>query len=123
MNIWELPKENYNWEPPITRIYEDIRNEMVRQEEENCMYAIEQSIGYKVDKEALIKALQYDKGQYDRGYMDGAKETFVGELNKLKEEIEKLEFRDFDCHDVLPADEVYDIIDKRISELMQRRNE
>lgn len=89
MNIWELPKEHYKWESPITKIYGDIRNEIVRKDEENCIFAIEQAIGYKVDKEELIKALQYDREQYDKGYRDGVKETLVEELEKIREEIEK----------------------------------
>lgn len=91
MNIWELPKEHYNWESPITKIYGDIHNEIVRQDEENCTFAIEQAIGYKVDKEELIKALQYDREQYDKGYKDGAKETFVEELEKI---IDKINFEE-----------------------------
>lgn len=117
MNIWELPKDHYNWESPITKIYGDIHNEIVRQDEENCAFAIEQAIGYKVDKEELIKALQYDRNQYDKGYNDGRKETFVEELKKIKEEIEELEYDDFDCNLVLPALKVYDIIDNYIEKL------
>jgi hypothetical protein len=30
-----------------------------------------QRIGVQVDKEELLKALQYDRGQYDKGYQDG----------------------------------------------------
>lgn len=37
------------------------------------------------------------------------------ELEKIKAEIEKLEYDDFDCNLVLPAWEVYDIIDTHIA--------
>lgn len=94
MNILELPKEHYNWESPITKIYGDIHNEIIRQDEENCTFTIEQAIGYKVDKEELIKALQYDREQYDKGYRDGVKEKFIEELEKIKAEIEKLNSTD-----------------------------
>lgn len=117
MNIWELPKEHYNWESPITKIYGDMHNKIIRQDEENCTFAIEQAIGYKVDKEELIKALQYDREQYDKGYRDGIRETFVEELKKIKAEIEELEYDDFDCNLVLPAWKVYDIIYNYIEEL------
>ena len=98
MNKWELPKEPqfYNWESPITKIYGDIHNEIIRQDEENCMYAIEQVIGYKVDKEELIKALQYDREQYDKGYRDGVKEKFIDELEKVKKEI--IERHQIECN-------------------------
>ncbi len=91
MNIWELPKEHYNWESPITKVYGDIHNEIIRQDEENCTFAIEQAIGYKVDKNELIKALQYDREQYDKGYRDGVKETFKAELEDIKAEIQDLD--------------------------------
>lgn len=32
-----------------------------------------QTIKVNVDKEELLKALQYDRGQYDKGYKDGIK--------------------------------------------------
>ena len=121
-NIWELPKDHYNWESPITKIYGDIHNEIVRQDEENCTFAIEQAIGYRVDKEELIKALQYDRNQYDKGYNDGRKEVFVEELQKIKAEIEEMEYDDFDCNLVLPAWKVYDIIDNYIEELKGENN-
>ncbi len=36
-------------------------------------YRVVQEIGVNVDKEELLKALQYDRGQYDKGYKDGIK--------------------------------------------------
>ncbi len=38
-------------------------------------------VGITVDKEELIKALQFDRGQYDRGYADACKK-FVGLLHE-----------------------------------------
>lgn len=38
-------------------------------------------------------------------------------LEKIKAEIEELEYDDFDCNLVLPAWKVYDIIDNYIAEL------
>lgn len=32
-----------------------------------------QNIGVQVDKDELLKALQYDRKQYDRGFSDGVK--------------------------------------------------
>lgn len=32
-------------------------------------------IGVKVDKDELIKALKYDRNQYEKGYADGKKEA------------------------------------------------
>lgn len=79
------PKEHYNYESPISKIYGDIRNEIIRQDEENFMCTIEQMIGYKVDKDELIKALQYDRDQYNKGYKDGVKEALEKNGRKFEE--------------------------------------
>lgn len=119
MNIWELPKEHYNWESPITKIYGDIHNKILRQDEENYIYAITQAIGYEVDKEELIRALQYDREQYDKGYNDGVKETFVEELEKIREEmIEKCKEYRWDNDDVV-SESLIRIVDNHIAELKQ----
>ena len=119
MSIWELPKEHYNWESPITKIYGDIHNEIIRQDEENYICAIEQAIGYRVDKDELIKALQYDREQYDKGYKDGSKETFVGELEKIKSEIqgEANRIKDADWLKAYGMEIAIEYIEEHISEL------
>lgn len=38
---------------------------------ENNVYKAVQQYGISVDKDELIKALKYDRGQYEAGYMDG----------------------------------------------------
>lgn len=40
--------------------------------------------GIHVDKHELIKALQYDRNQYDKGFDDGRKETAKEFADKLK---------------------------------------
>lgn len=56
-------------------------------------------------------------GEYIEQIHREQKNAIIEELNKLKTEIEKLEYDDFDCNLVLPAWEVYDIIDNHIKEL------
>lgn len=43
----------------------------MRMEQENETYRVVQSYGVNVDKDELIRALQYDRGQYEKGYADG----------------------------------------------------
>jgi hypothetical protein len=38
---------------------------------EDGVYKAVQDYGVNVDKEELIRALQYDRGQYEKGYADG----------------------------------------------------
>lgn len=49
---------------------EIITKQMRTQFEDNVFKAI-QDYGIVVDKEELIKALQYDRGQYEKGFADG----------------------------------------------------
>ena len=42
----------------------------------------------EVDKDELVKALKYDRNQYEKGYADGKKETAREILHKTKEYIE-----------------------------------
>ncbi len=56
---------------PIEKIMGDIQSQIVKDEENRLIHHVTQSIGYKVDKDELIKALQYDRQQYEKGYKDG----------------------------------------------------
>ena len=46
----------------------------MRMEHENEIYRAVQSYGVNVDKEELIRALQYDRGQFEAGYRARDKE-------------------------------------------------
>ena len=68
------------YESPIELITQDLLTQM----ENGCVGAI-QKYGFNVDKEELRKALQYDRNQYDKGFMDGRKEfaeALIEEINK-----------------------------------------
>lgn len=58
------------YESPLTKIYGTIQNQIIKQDEENTMYVVNRAVGYDVDKEELIKALNYDRDQYKKGYAD-----------------------------------------------------
>lgn len=55
--------------------------------ENECMKAV-QSVGFDVNKEELIKALMYDRNQYEKGYRE-AIDDFVSEIIKRFTEKEK----------------------------------
>lgn len=50
-----------------------------------------QDVDINVDKEELERALQYDRGQYDKGYSDGYKDAIKEFAESLKESLSKLE--------------------------------
>jgi hypothetical protein len=54
----------------ITQIGEQIGTELVEQEEA-YIFSVVNRIYADVDKDELIKALAYDRGQYEKGYSDG----------------------------------------------------
>lgn len=58
------------YESPINVIYGKITDQVLKEKDETMMLEIRQAIGYAVDKDELIKALQYDRHQYEKGYSD-----------------------------------------------------
>lgn len=65
----KMMKESFlGYESPIQTILSDMRVEY----EENMVRAV-QNVGFCVNKEELIKALHYDRGQYEKGYADAKK--------------------------------------------------
>ncbi len=72
------------YESPIRMIVGEMETKM-----ENDTMSVIQRYGIDVDKEELIKALAYDRGQYDKGYQDGYGKGY----QKAKEDlIEKIRF-------------------------------
>ena len=57
-----------SWESPID-VY-TIANEMTTALD-NEIVTVVQRYGFDVNKEELTKALQYDRGQYEKGFRDG----------------------------------------------------
>ena len=96
------------YESPIEMIYGELQTQMVQEDEKLVMKAV-RNAGVNVDKEALIKALQYDRNQYSKGYEDGKNDV----LYKIRAEIDKIYEREgssFDCLNAL--DELKEYIDK-----------
>lgn len=56
---------------PITEIVSDVASEIIKDREDSLVMQIKQEILYDIDKEELIKALKYDREQYEKGYQDG----------------------------------------------------
>lgn len=67
-----------NYESPIKLIQQELTTSM-----ENDIFKAIQSYGITVDKDELIKALNYDRDQYDKGFKDG----YSNNITKLKESI------------------------------------
>ena len=84
------------YESPIELIISDMQHK-VRQEQDKQIYEAVQRVDVNVNKEELIKALNYDRQQYEKGYADGIKE--FAERLKLKVDIDLCEA--IECSDYL----------------------
>lgn len=63
-----------SYESPIMFITEQMTTELQKQTENN-LYNIIQKYNISVDREELIKALKYDRKQYELGFKDGLREA------------------------------------------------
>ena len=61
------------YKSPIDVIISDIATEMIKKQDEQIYKAV-QNVGVNVDKHELLKALNYDRQQYDKGYRDGLRD-------------------------------------------------
>lgn len=66
------------YKSPIEVVVSHVQEMIIQKQEEQTCAAI-QKVGIKVDKQELLKALAYDRGQYQKGYTDGIMD-FAGAL-------------------------------------------
>ena len=71
------------YESPIDIVYKDIQMQAKEQADKQIYEAVQQC-GISVDKGELIKALRYDRGQYEKGYADA-----LSVIEKIKAEIDE----------------------------------
>ena len=59
------------YESPIEVFYKDLQMRFKEDLQNNCIKAV-QNYGIQVNKEELLKALAYDRHQYEKGFREGA---------------------------------------------------
>lgn len=64
------------YESPIS-IIETVNNNVSKRIDDELFMYITKEIGFDIDKEELIKALEYDRDQYNKGFNDGKRECIV----------------------------------------------
>ena len=62
----------------------------MRLEQENNIFKAIRDCGINVDKDELIKALEYDRAQYEQGYINGYKTKASEVAEEIFAEIEKI---------------------------------
>lgn len=65
--------QSFDYQSPIEIIYNQIQCDIDKQLEKNVIQAV-QSYGINVDRDELIKALQYNRKQYEKGFEDAKKQ-------------------------------------------------
>lgn len=66
----------YNYESPISIATAKMQDEYNERLENECMLVIKEKIGIDVNKDELIKALNYDRAQYEKGFRDGISKAY-----------------------------------------------
>ena len=103
------------YESPINLIMQDIERQIVQEQEKTIINAIEKC-DVVVNKDELIKALNYDRNQYSKGYKDGVNDV----LDKIRGKIENhcgltkenhCRYCSY-CNSLMGVREILDIIDK-----------
>lgn len=64
------------YKSPVELFMRDIKLQMDEKLEEACYTAVMEYFP-NVDREELLKALKYDRDQYEKGYADGARDAAV----------------------------------------------
>ena len=75
-----------SYKSPI-QLTEKMTHRIIKEEEDYILRTVRNVVA-DVDREALLKALQYDRNQYEQGYADGQKEAIPIEwIKKYYEDI------------------------------------
>lgn len=75
------------YEAPIDIVVNQTQN-LILEQQENMVFQAIQNTGVNVDKEELIKALKYDRAQYQIGYSDGYIDGKKAMLDKIRETLQ-----------------------------------
>ena len=73
------------YQSPIKLVSTDPVIETIKTKTDEMIYRAVTHADVQVDRDELIKALQYDRGQYEKGFLDGV----LHEQDRLQEAISK----------------------------------
>ena len=90
------------WESPINIDYTPFYEQIV-DAQENAIYKAVLKVNISVDREEMVKALKYDRQQYEKGYADGRADAVEQIVRchqcKYWESEDWCMFHDFLCHE------------------------
>lgn len=64
----------------------------IEEQQESCVMEAILKTGVKVDKDELIKALNYDRKQYQKGYKDGRNELVKAFADEIERTVEQAKY-------------------------------
>ena len=92
MSKWDIP-DNINfayYESPIKRIFNEMETQLAEKMESNkkqLIMRVQDVVGYDIEEKELLKALQYDRDQYAKGYAAGLNaDRWISVEDRLPEE-------------------------------------
>lgn len=86
MNISKLSKDDLCcYESPITMAVRNHVDEMMEKRDNEIVARISQEMALDINKDELLKALQYDRDQYSKGYRDGYRAAEIKYEERLQE--------------------------------------
>lgn len=105
------------YESPINVIVNEICSDIQQKEDKYIMECV-RNVGIDVNKHELVKALSYDRNQYDKGYNDGYNDG-IKVLDKVLEEIEENNPDDYFSNKpiIITKKTVIEIINKHLKEI------
>ena len=68
----------------------EIITEQIRINNEDAIFRAIQNVGINIDKKELLKALEYDRGQYDKGWEEGFHDGYIHGLEIAIIEVERI---------------------------------
>ena len=86
MDISKLSKDDLcGYESPITMAVRNHVDEVMEKRDNEIMARISQEMALDINKDELMKALQYDRDQYSKGYRDGYRAAEIKYEERLQE--------------------------------------
>ena len=105
----------------VKNVSEQVTEDFNNQLKQSIMYTVNKEYHINVDEKELIRALQYDRQQYNQGYDDGRARA-LGDMREYVEYAVKLatdkfnEYTDFHCK--VLADDIIKEIFKQMDDRM-----
>lgn len=77
------------YESPVSLFYQQAAEAITQDQENKIMAEIKYQMAVDINKEELLRALKYDRDQYDKGYKDGYLAGAQYAMDQMQERLNK----------------------------------